>query len=127
MPRQTLVVCAVVTGFALGLTCSASAQTASHHGPDVLGYHVTKTVVLGAPDRWDYFVYDSPSHRVYVAHGDRVTVVDGRDGKIVGEVQGLPGGTAGIAISRASGLGYTDDGEAGEAAAFSLRTLKIVK
>ena len=48
--------------------------------------------------------------------GDRLTVVDGRDGKVIGQVEGMPGGTHGIAISHAAGLGYTDDGEAGEAA-----------
>jgi len=35
-------------------------------------------------------VFDAGSHRVYVAHGDRVTVVDGRDGTIVGQVEGFP-------------------------------------
>lgn len=90
-------------------------------------YHLTHSVRLGAPDRWDYVVYDPPSHRVYVAHGDRVTVVDGRSGRIVGQVTGMPGGTHGIAISHAAGLGYTDDGRAGQAVAFSLRNLKVVK
>lgn len=104
----------------------AQAQDSSSPAPSVQ-YRVTREVSLGAPDRWDYVVYDAPSHRVYVAHGDRVTVVNGRDGAIVGQVAGLPGGTHGIALSHAAGLGYTDDGEHGQAAAFSLRTLKIVK
>jgi YVTN family beta-propeller protein len=39
----------------------------------------------------------------------------------------MPGGTHGIAISHAAGLGFTDDGGAGEAVAFSLKTLKVVK
>jgi YVTN family beta-propeller protein len=91
------------------------------------GYHLTRSVPVGTPDRWDYAVYDGPSHRVYLAHGDRVTVVDGRSGRIVGEVEGMPGVTHGIAISHAAGLGYTDDGRAGEAVAFSLKTLKVVK
>jgi YVTN family beta-propeller protein len=102
------------------------AGNGAHAAADV-AYTVTKSVKLGAPDRWDYVVFDAPSHRVYVAHGDRVTVVDGRSGRIVGQVEGLPGGTHGIAISHAAGLGYSDDGRAGEAAAFNLRTLKIVK
>jgi YVTN family beta-propeller protein len=89
--------------------------------------HLTRSVRLGAPDRWDYVVYDSPSHRIYVAHGDRITVVDGRGGKVIGQVMSMPGGTHGIAISHAAGLGYTDDGGAGEAVAFSLKTLKVVK
>src|SRR5690242_4827272 len=77
-------------------------------------YHQARAVGLGAPDRWDYVNFDSESHRVYVAHGDRLTVVDGRNGRIVGQVTGMPGGTHGIAISHAAGLGYTDDGRAGE-------------
>jgi len=90
-------------------------------------YRVTKEVALGAPERWDYVIYDAPSHRVFVAHGDRVTVVDGNEGTIVGQVEGLKGGTHGIAIAHDAGLGYTDDGEAGQGAAFSLKTFKVVK
>jgi YVTN family beta-propeller protein len=88
-------------------------------------YVVTKTVPLGAPDRWDYVVFDPGSHRVYVAHGDRVSVVDGRDGKVLGQVAGIPGGTHGTAV--AAGKGYTDDGKAGEAVAFDLQTLQTTK
>lgn len=90
-------------------------------------YEVTKTVPLGAPDRWDYVLFDAPSHRVYVAHGDRVTVVDGLNGSIIGQVEGYPGGTHGIAVVSALGRGFTDDGHAGEAGAFDLKTLKTSK
>lgn len=88
-------------------------------------YTVTKTVPLGAPNRWDYVVFDSASHRVYVAHGDRVTVVDGRAGAILGEVEGMAGGTHGIGISTATGEGFTDDGANGQAVAFDLKTLAV--
>ena len=118
------VLCSVVT---FGAMSCAVAQAASTRSGPALDYHATRTVPLGGPDRWDYIVYDSPSHRVYIAHGDRVTVVNGRDGRIIGQVAGMPGGTHGIAISHAAGLGYTDDGRAGEAVAFSLKTLKVVK
>jgi len=90
-------------------------------------YHVTKTVPLGSPDRWDYLVYDGPSHRLYVSHGDRLTVLDGKSGSVLGTVQGMPGGSHGIGIVAAAGKGYTDDGEAGEAVAFDLKTLKTGK
>jgi hypothetical protein len=53
-------------------------------------YHVAKTVVLGAPDRWDYIVYDGDSHRVYVSHSDRVTVVDGQSGAILAMSRAFP-------------------------------------
>jgi YVTN family beta-propeller protein len=112
---------------AIGLTSSAySDSTAGPTGPSI-DYQLVKSVVLGAPDRWDYVVYDAPSHRVYVAHGDGVTVVDGQDGTIIGQVDGLAGGTHGIAISHPTGRGYTDDGQAGQAASFDLKTLKVVK
>jgi YVTN family beta-propeller protein len=90
-------------------------------------YQVTRTVSLGAPDRWDYVVFDPASKRVYVAHGDEVTVVDGRAGEVVGHITGMPGGTHGVAIVTAAGKGYTDDGGAGEAASFDLATLKVGK
>jgi YVTN family beta-propeller protein len=90
-------------------------------------YRISKAVSLGAPDRWDYVVYDPDSLRVYVAHGDRVTVVDGESGVLIGMVVGMPGGTHGIAVSYSTGKGYTDDGKAGEVIEFDLQTLKVVK
>ncbi|MGB6505071.1 MAG: YncE family protein [Xanthobacteraceae bacterium] len=95
--------------------------------PESLHYHISKVVPLGPPDRWDYVAFDPESLRVYVAHGDRVTIVDGESGAIIGAVEGMPGGTHGIAFSHASGKGYTDDGKAGVVVAFDLATLKPLK
>jgi DNA-binding beta-propeller fold protein YncE len=86
---------------------------------------MTASIPLGSPDRWDYVVFDGNTHRVYVAHGDRVTVVDAATRKIVGEVEGIPGGTHGVAISAATGQGFTDDGKNGKAIAFDLKTLMV--
>ena len=120
-------ICAAFAVLTLGLLSAAHSQGVPGEAGAKVDYRLSRTVSLGAPDRWDYVVYDAPSHRVYVAHGDRITVVDGRTGSVVGQVEGLPGGTHGIAISHATGLGYTDDGQAAQAAAFSLRTMKVVK
>jgi DNA-binding beta-propeller fold protein YncE len=100
---------------ALMIAVPAAAQT----------YHPAGSVPLGAPDRWDYVVDDAATGRVYVAHGDRVTVVDGRAGKVVGEVTGMPGGTHGTGIVR--GLGVTDDGEAAQAVVFDPRTYAVIR
>lgn len=90
-------------------------------------YHVTKTVTLGSPEQWDYLVYDSTTHDVYVSHGDRVSVVDGRDGHIVGTVTGFgPGGTHGFGIAAPVGKGYTTDRGPKQAVAFDLKTFRIV-
>ncbi len=99
-------------------TAMASAQSAPQ-------YRVTRMVHLGAPDRWDYVVFDPSSKRVYVAHGDQVAVVDGEKGNIIGKITGFPGGTHGIAVVSAVGRGYTDDGEAGEAGSFDLKSLAV--
>lgn len=95
-------------------------------GSKAQSYHITKSIALGAPDRWDYLTFDPASGRVYVSHGDRVTVVDGKSGRILGEVEGLAGGTHGIAVVTALNRGYTDDGRAGIAASFDLQNFSIV-
>lgn len=106
------------------LACAIASLPASALAADP-AYRLVKTVSLGAPDRWDYLTFDAPSHRVYIAHGDRVTVVDGASGALIGNIEGMPGGTHGIAVSHATGHGYTDDGKAGEVAVFDPNTLKV--
>ena len=105
---------------ALALPCLAPAQTAPE-------YKVVKKVPLGAPDRWDYVVFDAGSDRVFVAHGDELTGVDGQSGEIAGHVKHFPGITHGIAVVAASNRGYTDEGEAGKAHSFNLKTLAVEK
>jgi DNA-binding beta-propeller fold protein YncE len=41
----------------------------------------TTTIPLADPARWDYITYDDHADRVYVAHRDRVEVIDARAGK----------------------------------------------
>lgn len=105
----------------LGLALSASAADARPT------YRQTATVPLGTPDRWDYLVADAEAGRVYVAHGDRVDVIDAKTAKVIGSVTGIPGGTHGTAVSRATSQGFTDDGRAGQVLAFDLRSLKITR
>lgn len=106
------------------LLCTAGVAEAQPPKPL---YTATKTVPIGAPDRWDLLAFDPGSHRVYIAHGDRVTVVDGQSGAPIGRVESYPGGTHGVAIVPALGRGYTDDGHAGTANSFDLETLKPLK
>jgi YVTN family beta-propeller protein len=122
MNRSRIPIVAILT-FLLAPLLPAMAGS----GPAPVRYRVSKTVSLGAPDRWDYVVFDPVSHRVYAAHGDRVSVLNSRSGALVGSVVGMPGGTHGIAIVQATGRGYTDDGKAGIVAVFDLKTLKVVK
>lgn len=102
----------------LSLLCFAAAAAA---GPL---YTLSKVIPIGAPDHWDLLTFDPHSHRVYIAHGDRVTVVDVAAGKGMGDIEGYPGGTHGVEIIPALHRGYTDDGEAATANAFDIDTLK---
>jgi YVTN family beta-propeller protein len=98
--------------------------TVAQGAPD---YRVVKSVALGGPDRWDYVVFDAGSGRVFVAHGDEITVVDGESGEIAGHIKGLSGTTHGIALVKDSNRGYTDEGESGKAVSFNLKTLAVEK
>lgn len=117
---------AVLRGILLLAACVAGPALAASESSVSQSYRVTKLIALGAPDRWDYLTFDSASGRLYVSHGDRVTVVDGRSGQILGQIEGLPGGTHGIAIVTALSRGYTDDGHAGIAASFDPGTFRVV-
>ena len=97
------------------------------HAQPAASYVLAKSTPLGAPDRWDYVVFDGATGRVYVAHGDNLAVIDARSGELVGQVDAAPGGTHGTAISVATGQGFTDDGRAGTAVAFDLKTLTVKK
>jgi DNA-binding beta-propeller fold protein YncE len=116
-----------ITGLFVAVAVAAASGSTPSLAASAPEYRVTHTVVLSAPDRWDYVVFDPSSKRVFVAHGNEVTVVDGQKGDIVGHITGFSGGTHGIAIVSALKRGYTDDGEAGEAASFDLSTLKVSK
>lgn len=115
---------ATLAGIALTALLTQGAAIAAAPDADAPLYRIRQTVPLGAPERWDYVVVDRATHRVYVAHGDHLTIVDGIHGTVAGQVTGFPGGTHGIAVASDAGRGYTDDGRAGEAGGFALTTLK---
>jgi YVTN family beta-propeller protein len=108
-----------------GLIALASVSTSLPAQSATLAYNQVKAIAVGAPDRWDYLTFDQQTDRLYLSHGDRVDVLDGNTGTILGRVTGMPGGTHGIGIVNALGRGYTDDGKAGEAMSFDLKTFKI--
>ena len=111
----------LLRAFCIGIAALAPAHAFASGGD----YRQVASIALGPPERWDYVVADPGTARIYVAHGDRIAVLDARSDHIVGQVEGMPGGTHGIAISAATGQGFTDDGAKGEAVAFDLKSLKV--
>ncbi len=124
MPRSRAL--AFAAALVIGLAGATRAPAQAGTGPGYR-YHLVKSVPLGAPDAWDYLAYSPTTRRVFVAHGNRLTVVDARTGRVVGQVGPIPGGPHGIAFDPAAGVGITDDGGRGQAVIFSLKTLKVVK
>jgi hypothetical protein len=53
---------AAIVAVAAVLSLAAAQSPALQVAP---AYHVTKSVPLGAPDRWDYIVFDSRNGRPY--------------------------------------------------------------
>ncbi len=88
-------------------------------------YQITKTVPLGAPDKWDLLFFDASSNRVYVSHRTQVDVVDVAQGKIVGTISGI-GQSHGVVTVPALGRGYADDGGSKSVVIFDLKTLANV-
>jgi len=88
-------------------------------------YHLVKTVPLGGPTKWDYLHFDAASHRVFIAHGTEVTVIDTKTDRIIGELAGTIG-AHGIAVDPATGDIYADSAERRLAIAFDPTSFKQV-
>src|SRR5258708_16635800 len=81
--RACVTVC--VTSLLLAVAALAS--------PPTSGYHLIKTVPLGAgPGSGEYFDYvtvDPAGRRVYIAHGSEVKVLDADNFSVVGSITGV--------------------------------------
>ena len=95
----------------------------SHADPtDMADYRPARTVSLGGSVDWDNLYFDPASRRVFIAHGNEVTVVAGRTGELVGHVQGLDG-VHGVAAIPELGKGYAVSRGTRVASSFSLQSL----
>ena len=88
-------------------------------------YHVVARWKIGGAGRWDYMHIDAKAHRLYIAHGDTVDVIDTRTGKSAGSITGLHG-THGIALDTAGKYGYISDGGGDAVVVFDRKTLAKV-
>ena len=104
--------------FAIAATTGLLAQSSP-------SYRVTHTYVLGGDGSWDYVVPDPASHRLYITRQNRVMVVDGDSGKLVGEVTEVHG-AHGTAIAADSGHGFATSSEDKSVVMFDLKTLKVL-
>ncbi len=87
-------------------------------------YHVIDRWKIGGEGGWDYLNADPGAHRLYLAHGTRVDVVDTTAGKVIGAITGLHG-VHGIALDTAGKFGYISDGGANAVVAFDRSALAV--
>ena len=125
--QRSVLAATVVMAVLIVIASPALAQSGASEKPTVPSYKITKEVPLPGPDRWDLVKYSPTDRRVYVAHGDRVSVIDEPSAKVIGQIGNLPGITHGIAISPETHQGFTTEGHPGLAAAFDLKSLKQTK
>jgi DNA-binding beta-propeller fold protein YncE len=88
-------------------------------------YHVTHTYTLGGDGGWDLVALDTAGHRLFIARGDRVMVVDPDKGTLLAEIPGL-NRAHGIAFSDETGRGFATSGGDSSVVIFDLKTLKVL-
>lgn len=109
-----------------GLAATSFSYAADPQPGPVPRYKITNTIPLGAPDRWDLLQFEPAAHRVYIAHGTEITVIDADKATIIGHVAGLDKAHGVVAVPEI-GRGYADSGATGSILVFDLKTLQPVK
>jgi DNA-binding beta-propeller fold protein YncE len=98
-------------------------------GPSEAGtprYRLARAVNLAGEGGWDYLTFEEGGHRLFIAHGTRVDVIDTRSLTRIGEIADTPG-VHGVALAADLGRGYVSAGAAGTIVVFDLNTLARLK
>src|SRR6266702_810793 len=101
------------------LLCSAVLPLTSQ------SYHVARRYSLGGDGGWDYLALDTVGHRLFIAHQDRVIVVDPDSGKLLGEIPGL-NRAHGVAFAYEAGHGFATSGADSAVTMFDLKSLRVL-
>ena len=101
------------------LLCTAVLPLASQ------SYHVAHSYTLGGDGGWDYLALDTVGHRLFIAHQDRIVVVDPDGGKVLGEIAGL-NRAHGVAFAYEAGHGFATSGADSTVTMFDLKSLRVL-
>ncbi len=88
-------------------------------------FQLAQRVKLGGEGFWDYLTYDQDAHRLFITHGDHVTVVDTKTLKPTGEIPGLSA-IHGVALAPALSRGFISNGGNNTVTIFDLNTVKKI-
>jgi DNA-binding beta-propeller fold protein YncE len=104
---------------------SALTVAAVHSAPPAGGYRMIAQFPIGGNDAgYDYLRVDAPKRRVFVAHLNRVEVLNADTGAKLGEISGMHG-VHGIEIIPELDKGYTSNGLDRTVTVFDRSTLKV--
>ena len=106
---------------AVGAVCGLPARAAS-----LPHYHVARHIPLPGNESWDYLFADSTDHRLYIAHGSVVQVLDLVHETLAGTVPAIEG-AHGVAVSHGDGHGFATSGRDSSVVMFDLATLGVLK
>lgn len=85
-------------------------------------YEQTAKWTIGGEGGWDYLTLSPDGTRLFIAHTNKIEVIDTSTGKVVGDIPA--NGAHGIAIVPEKNLGFSTNGRAGTVTVFHLDTLK---
>ena len=87
---------------------------------------VAAAIALPDPVRWDYVSVDAAAHRLYVAHRERVDVIDTRDHKLVLQLAPTPGVHGAAAASDLNRV-FTSNGADGTVGVFDATSGQLLQ
>ncbi len=128
-PRQVnFAISLAVTAFIFATSPILAAQqpssAASLSAAPAQPYRIIARWKISGDGGWDHLITDPGAHRLYIAHGNEVDVVDTNTGKSIGTIPNLHGVHA-IALDTAGKFGYITDGGANAVVAFDRSALAI--
>jgi len=89
-------------------------------------YRIAHEVSLPGDGGWDDLTFDDGGHRLFIAHGSEVQVVDADKLTLAGAIADTPG-VHGIALAGDVGHGYVSAGRSGTIVVFDLKSLARLK
>src|ERR1700694_1657831 len=89
-------------------------------------YRIAHEVPLPGDEGWYCLAFEPGGHRLFIAHGTRVQVVDTDKLAVAGEIADTPG-VHGIALAPELGRGYISAVRSGVIVVFDLKTLARLK
>src|SRR5881296_3456814 len=88
-------------------------------------YHVARSFRLAGDGGWDYLALDTVGHRLFIAHQDRIMVVDPDSGRVLGEIPCLSR-AHGVAFAYEAGHGFATSGADSTVTMFDLKSLRVL-